>query len=73
MIIKVKVNSNSKVEKIIKLSNNYYKASFSETREKGKANKKLVKLLSDYFNISITKIVIKSGFTNSEKIIELLS
>lgn len=68
--INVKVKPNSKFNKI-EFKNQKYTIYVSDPPKKGKANKKIIKLLSDYFSISKSAINIKSGITNKNKIIEI--
>lgn len=56
MIIKVKVKPG---------------ASKNEVRKKGKANEKLVELLSDFFNVPKSKIEIIKGQVSREKQIKI--
>lgn len=44
---------------------------FNAPREKGKANEKLIEILSEYFKISKSQIKIVSGFTSSNKIVNI--
>lgn len=71
MIIKVKVIAGAKENNIEKISENEYKIHLKERAEKGKANKKLIELLADYFNCKKTQIEIKQGFTSNIKVIEI--
>ncbi len=71
MIIKVKVITKSKKIEIIKFDNKRYKIKLTNPREKGKANKQLIKILSKYFKIPQSSIIIKQGNRSSKKIIEI--
>jgi uncharacterized protein YggU (UPF0235/DUF167 family) len=71
MQIKIKVNTNSKIEVIEKITDNSYKVKFNAVREKGEANAKLIKILAKYFNMAPQNIKIVSGFTGTNKIITL--
>jgi len=71
MILYVSVKTNAKEEKIEKISDNEYKISLKEKAEKGKANHKLIILLSKEFNISQKQIKIKTPLSR-KKIIEIL-
>jgi uncharacterized protein len=70
MLINVKVNT-QKEEKITKISESEYKIDFKAQREKGKANLKLIGILSKYFNTAKNNIKIIKGFTSKNKIIEI--
>jgi uncharacterized protein (TIGR00251 family) len=68
MIIHVKVNPSSAKQEIILESENNYKIYLKSPPEKNKANNELIKLLHKYFK---KEIVIKSGLTSKNKIVEI--
>lgn len=71
MRIFVKVKPKARVEKIEKVDNTHYVVYTKETPEKGKANEGVIRLLSKYFSISKSRIIITSGKTSRSKIITL--
>lgn len=71
MYINIKVNPRSKNERIEKIDDKNYRAYFNVAPEKGRANEKLIELLSDYFQTSKPDIVIKLGKTAKEKVIQI--
>ncbi len=70
MIIKVKVKPNSKYENIEKISDNEYIISLKEKAEDGKANQRLINLLSKELGIHYSFIKIKNPKSRN-KIVEL--
>lgn len=72
MTFKVKVNTKSKKTEVIKLDKNEFIVKFNAPREKGKANEKLIEILSEYFGISKSQVKIVSGFTSSIKLVDVL-
>ena len=70
MIIRVKVKPNSKKEEIIDLGNGNFEVYLKEKAEDGKANLKLIKLLSKRFVRSYKDIKIKNPKSRN-KIIEI--
>lgn len=70
MILAIKVKPNSKQQKIEKKEDNWYIYLKSPPVD-GKANKELIKLLADYFHVKKSDVKIKSGLSNSRKIIEI--
>ena len=72
MIIEVKVKPKSSKEEVKKVSENTYEVKVKEPPEKGKANERLIELLSGYFKVPKSKIKIKKGLTGRNKIIEIL-
>jgi len=72
-IITIKVLPNSKINKIIKLSDNLFKVKIMAPAVKGQANQALIKLLAQYFKISKNKIKILNGQLSTTKKIEIIS
>lgn len=71
MLINIKVRPCKNTNKI-EIKKNYFIASLTEKPEKGKANKALIKLLSDFFNIPKQNINILKGLTKRHKLIEII-
>ncbi|MCT4574689.1 MAG: DUF167 domain-containing protein [Alphaproteobacteria bacterium] len=67
----VRVITNASRDNIDILSDDSMKIHITTIPEKGKANKRIIKLLSKKFNISKSKINIVSGELSSNKIIEI--
>jgi len=70
MKIKVRVTPNAKTEEIVKEDDRLLMKVKEPPRE-GKANKAVIRLLADYFNISQNHIVISSGSKSRDKVIEV--
>ncbi len=67
--ISVKVTTNSRVESVVKINkNNYHVRVFGPAKE-GRANARLVELLSKYFDIPKSDISIKKGKKSKYKTI----
>lgn len=49
----------------------HYKIHLTNPAKEGKANKELIKLLANYFNISKSRITIQKGLKSHHKIIKL--
>lgn len=71
MLIKVKVYPSSKKEEIIKKGDNEYQIKVKEKPENNKANEKVIEILSVYFKIASSKIVIIKGQKSRNKIIKI--
>jgi len=71
MIINVKVKLGSPEQKVSKISENKFLIRLKSKPENNKANIDMIKLLSKYFKIPYIKIKIKSGFTSSNKTVEI--
>lgn len=66
------VKARSRKEEVIKINETHYKIFVKEPAEKGKANTEIIKVLASYLNISPSKILLISGLTSKEKVIEIL-
>jgi len=71
MIINVKVKPRSSEQKVSKISENKFIICLKSKPENNKANIEMIRLISKHFQIPFTRIKIKSGLTNSNKIVEL--
>ncbi len=71
MLINVKVITNAAKNQIIQKSPNEFVVRITAAPEKGKANKKVIDFLADYFNLKKSDILIKKGQTSSRKIISI--
>lgn len=71
MFIETKVITRAKKEGIEKISENQYRIKVSFPPEKGRANKRVIELLSEKFGVKKQDIRIISGETSARKIIEI--
>jgi uncharacterized protein len=69
--IELKVIAKAKKENVEKISEYSYKIKVSSPPEKGKANDKVIELLSDALGVKKNSIKIISGKTSKRKIIEI--
>ncbi len=73
MKVFLKTKPNSKQQKIEKIFENSFQIWVKEPAKQGKANKAVIKVLTDYFNVSKSSIRIISGIKYREKILEIKS
>ncbi|MBX7149305.1 DUF167 domain-containing protein [bacterium] len=73
MKIAVAVKTNARHEKVEKLSDTQYKVSVNAPPVEGRANEAIIKILSRYFNIAPSKIVLLKGQASKNKIFEVLA
>mgnify|MGYP001772666977 CR=1 FL=1 len=71
MIIKVKAKPKASKEYVKELSENFYEVAVKEVPQKGKANERIIELLSEHFNLPKTKIKLISGSASKIKVFEL--
>lgn len=72
MKIKIKVFTGCSFVRIEKIEKCFYKVWLTQSPEKDKANRQLVKILSKEFNIPKSAIKILKGRRNSEKILGII-
>lgn len=72
MLIKVKVFPVSKEEKIIKREENSFEVKVKERPIRGEANRAVVNVLSNFFNIPKNKVKLVKGFKQRNKIFEII-
>jgi uncharacterized protein (TIGR00251 family) len=71
MKIQVKVKPNSKTEEVIR-DGEVYTVRVKEPPKEGKANRAVVKLLAEHFNVPRSAVTIISGLNSRTKVIEIL-
>lgn len=71
MILSIKVVPNSKKLEIIKLSEENYKIKLDEKSAEGRANIRLIEVLSEYFKVKKSSIKIMKGRKSRDKIVEI--
>jgi uncharacterized protein (TIGR00251 family) len=68
-LLQVKVQTNAKKQKIMKLENGSYKLWVLSPPEKGRANKEAVSLLSEYLDLPRTRFKIIRGHGSPHKVL----
>ncbi len=71
MKITVKVKPNARENSVKEIEKDYFEVKVSIPPEKGKANDKVIELLSKFFKIPKSRINISKGQKNKEKIVEI--
>ena len=71
MKISVAIIPNSKAFEVIKIDESNYKIRVDAVPEDNKANKRLIEILSEYFNVPKSSIKILKGFKNRNKIVSI--
>jgi uncharacterized protein len=73
MFINIKVITNAAKNEIIEQSKGQYLVKVTATAERGKANKKVMELLANHFNVAKTDILIVKGKYNSKKVLNIIN
>lgn len=71
MKIFIKLKPSSKHESIKKIGEKSFSVKVKEPPAEGRANKALIELLSEKFNISKSRILIVSGLKSKKKTVEI--
>ena len=71
MKIQVKVKAGSRKESLEKTGENNFIVKINQPAVEGKANKALIKILAEYFDVSPSRVSIVSGDKSKNKIIEI--
>lgn len=71
MLISVKVIPNSRKSGIEKTGEYDFKVKVDEKAEHGKANRKLMEILAEYFKVPESRVIILKGQKSRKKIIEI--
>ncbi len=71
MKISVKVKPNARQEKIEKVNESHFLIRVKEKPQEGKANKAVIKVLSEYFGVPQSQVVLLKGQSSREKIFEI--
>ncbi|MGA2874366.1 MAG: DUF167 domain-containing protein [Nitrososphaerales archaeon] len=71
MLIRVSVTSNSKKASVTKISETELEVRVDEAAVQGRANKRLVEILSTHFNVPKSKIRIVRGAKSRDKIVDV--
>ncbi len=72
MRIKVKVKPGASKNEVKKIDEYLYEVRTTTIPEKGKANEKVIELLSDFFDVPKSKIKIIKGQASREKEVEVV-
>ncbi|MCX5711499.1 MAG: DUF167 domain-containing protein [Candidatus Omnitrophica bacterium] len=68
----VKVKVNSRVEKVERINDNEFHLKVKAPAKEGRANEAVVELLSEYFDISKSRITILKGLKSKSKTVEII-
>lgn len=72
MKINIKVNTNAKNNSVTKIDESNYSVAVNTSPEQGKANKKIIDLLADYFEVKKSQVFIVSGKKSKNKVVDIV-
>jgi uncharacterized protein (TIGR00251 family) len=73
MQINVQVKPNAKYSEVVKITKYDYKVSVDAPAMEGEANKRLIEILAEHFEVPRSSISIVKGFKSKRKIIKINS
>ncbi len=71
MQIKVRVTPNAREVRVTKVSEESYEVKVDERADGGRANKRLLEVLSKHFKVPKSKVFIVRGIKSRDKIVEI--
>jgi len=71
MKINVSVKPNAKTSEVIKVDENNFKVKVDAPAVEGEANKRLIEILADYFDVPKSSIRILKGLKSRNKTVEI--
>jgi uncharacterized protein (TIGR00251 family) len=71
--IKIKVKPGASKNEVKKIEENFFEVKVTAVAEKGKANEKVIELLSDFLKVPKSKVKIVRGLTSRDKEVEIES
>jgi uncharacterized protein (TIGR00251 family) len=72
VLIRVRVTPNARTASVVKVGETDYEVKVDEKAMGGRANGRLLELLSDYFKVPKSKISIARGAKSRDKIVRLI-
>ena len=71
MQIKVRVTPSAREVRVTKISEDSYEVKVDERADGGRANKRLLEILSKHFKVPKSKVIIVRGIKSRDKIVEI--
>jgi len=71
-VIRVYVTPNAREARVVKVSEDYFEVRVDERAVGNRANKRLVEILSEHFNIPKSRITILTGIKTRNKTIQVI-
>jgi len=72
MLIKVYVTANAKQARVVKITEDYFEIWVDERAVDGRANKRLLEILAEHFDIPKSRITILKGTKSRNKTVQLV-
>ncbi len=72
MLIRVYVTPNAREARVVKVSEDYFEVRVNERAVGGRANKRLLEILSEHFKVPKSRIIIVKGTRTRDKTVQVL-
>ena len=72
MLIRVYVTPNAREAGVVKVSEDYFEVRVDERAVAGRANKRLLEILAEHFNIPKSRIIIVKGSKTRNKTLQVI-
>ncbi len=72
MLIRVRVTSNAKEARLTKTGETNFEVKVDEKAVGGRANRRLLEILSKHFNVPKSRVAIVRGATSRDKVVEII-
>ena len=72
MLIRVYVTPNAGKTGVVRVTDDYFEVRVDERAEGGRANKRLLEILADYFRVPKSRISILRGTKSRNKIVQVI-
>ncbi len=72
MMIRVYVTPNAREARVVKVSEDYFEVRVDERAVAGRANKRLLEILAEHFNIPKSRIIIVKGSKTRNKTLQVI-
>ncbi len=73
MKIFIKAKPGAREDVVEKIDEIHFIVSVKEPPREGRANRAIMQVLADYFNIASSRVRLVSGFSSREKIVEIIT
>lgn len=73
MLVRVHVTPNAKKVRVVKAGETDYDVSVDEKAMDGRANRRLIEILSEHFEVPKSRISIVSGARSRDKILQIIT
>jgi uncharacterized protein (TIGR00251 family) len=72
MLIKVYVTPNAREARVVKVSDDHFEVRVDEKAVDGRANKRLLEILAEHFNVQKSRISILKGTKTRNKLVQVI-